>query len=273
MAVAGEVQQAVGAHVGETLITLGIDLRPHILQGTVLVLEVNAPNIGAALSARHVAGEIEPLPVRADSRVAVVAQGVGGDFKLLRCTPLGLTAATGVNLDHRWPVLPHGTCQIHGRAVGGESGGSLVVLGIQSAVHHLGSRPLSFLVLFREVNVAFLSASNLAMQLTRRFLVGRSKIDVLLVLIQIHRAIVGASRIEHLVLLDDIARTFLFPFRGQFTTFDTHLGLPTVRSNVQILVVALDGGGILPLALLSLSQPQHQGSVLILVADGVLERC
>ena len=193
MTVAREVKQAVGAHIGETLVALGIDLRTQVLQGTVLVFEVDAPDVGATLPARHVAGKVEPVAVRADKGVTIVAQGVGRNLKLLRSVPFGLAARAGVDFHIGGPVLAHGASKIHRRAVGRERGSTLVMLGIQAAFHHLGACPGALLVLLREVDVTLFGTRNLAAQLTRRFLIGRCEVEVLHVLVQIHGAVVGTA--------------------------------------------------------------------------------
>ena len=166
MSVTGEIQQAVGTHIGETLVALGIDLWAHILEGTVLVLEVDAPDVGAALASGHIAGEVEPLAIGADGGVGIVAERVGGNLKLLRRAPLGLAAGTGIDLDCCGPVLPHCTRQVHHRAVRRECCSALVMLGVQATVHDFGTGPNSLLVLLGEIDITFLGAGDLAAQFT-----------------------------------------------------------------------------------------------------------
>ncbi len=273
MAVGGKVEDAVGAHVGEALVAGGVDLVAQVLEGAALVLDVDAPQVEAALAARHVAGEVEPHAVGTHAGVAVARQGVGRDFEGCGGAPLGLAALRGVDAHACGGVgLANGLGQVHGRAVGGERGDALVKLGVELALGRLGTLPLALVVFLGEENVAVLGAGDLALDRAGGFLVARGEVELVGVHIEKHGAVVGTPRVEELGALHDVAAALLAPLGCHAARPQPLLGLPVARHQLEIGLVVFLGSGPQALHVLGLGQVEQRGAVGVLIAQGILKR-
>ena len=103
--------------------------------------------------------------------VVVGRESVGSNLKFCRTAPLGLAATSLVNLHASAGIgFAQRFGKIHGVAIGGESGYSLVKLGVQVSLNGLGTAPLALVIFFHKEHIGVLSASNLALHSTHRLL-------------------------------------------------------------------------------------------------------
>ena len=134
MAVAGEVEVAVGAEGGEQLVAGRVDGCAQVLGTARLVVgqQSCAPDVVAPQTAGHVAHEVEPLAVGRHSRVGVAGERVLGNAHLGGLAPGGIAAA-GSHDGGVARIVGIGLAlgEVHRPAVGGEGAGPLVEVGIQ----------------------------------------------------------------------------------------------------------------------------------------------
>ena len=273
MAVAREIEHTVGAAVGEALVAGGVDLATEVLQRAHALLDVDAPQVQAAVATGHIAREVEPIAVGAHRGVAVGRERVGGDVELVGGAPLSLGARRGVNFNRRGAIgFANDLGEIHGGAIGAEGGHTLVPLGIELAFGRFGARPLALLVLFGEEDVAALGAGDFALGGAGGFLGRRGKENLVAVGAEELRAEVGSARVEHLVEFHVVARALLLPSRSHVAGANALLRHIVVRHIAQIALIVLLRLFPLAVHVLSLSQIEIDGAVLILIAQCVLER-
>ena len=72
MAIAGKVENAIGAAIRESLIARRVDLFAKVFQCAAAVLQIDAPKVEFALPAGHIAGEIKVFAIRTHGGVAII---------------------------------------------------------------------------------------------------------------------------------------------------------------------------------------------------------
>ena len=272
MAVAGEVEKRVGAHIGELLVTPGVDVGSEVFERPFGVGYVDAPEVLATVSARHVGGEDEPFAVGRYCRMSNGRERVGGDFILHRLAPRLLGALRSVyfhsGVGHRGAAR-HG--EVHGGGVGREAAYSLLHLGVQFALGRFGALPFAALVLLGVEDVGFLGAGDFALGGAGGLFGGGGEVEHVGVLVEEHRGIVGAARVEEFGVLHHVARVVAVGgLHGIAATLHTLLGELVLRLPFQIGVVSLHGVAVLAFGLEGAPQQEVCRGVRVMVAYGVL---
>ena len=226
MAVAGEIEVAIGTERGEQLVAGGVDGCTDILHRTDAARgQFGTPDVVATQTAGHVADKVEPHAVGRHR-----GMGKGGERVLrhledgglaprgiaaLRGGYLGIARIGGVGLAHR---------QVHGPEVGREGTGPLVLLGVEFAVYRLGLGPFALVVLLREEDVGILGAGDAADLVALGLIAGAGEEELVAVVASQHGRILGTTRVEQFLLLHGVARIlgFLLPLRSHTGRLQSH---------------------------------------------------
>ena len=272
MAVAAEVKISVGTEGGEHLVAFRVDGSAHVFHAAQCAVgQRDAPDVQPSQSARHIADEIEPVSIGADSRVGIAREGILADGEQRRLAPRGIASLAGVYLGIARVVGVVGAAgQIHRFPVGAETDGSFVVLAVQFALHALHGHPFPLVVLLGEEDVGSFGSCDAADLVARSLGACAAQEELVGFLAQQDRAVVGSSAVQVGFLLHRVECGVLFPGRSQLTSFLSVDCQLVGGVDFQEGLVVLDGVLVVALPLLHLSQVEKGHIVGILVSDGVL---
>ena len=148
--------------------------------------------------------------------MGVARQRVAGYLYLVGLAPGRVAAAGGGYFG-----IP-GRCRVgrtqrkvHLAAVGSDGTGSLVVRGVQAALHGLWLGPLALVILYRYEYIAVLGTRNAAQLVARSLVARRGEIQPVVVGACQHRAVVCPARVEHVHALNLVPRARLL-YRRRF---------------------------------------------------------
>ena len=216
MSVAGEVEVAVGAEDGEHLVARCVDGESDVLHAAHAVVgERDAPDVEAALSAGHVAGEVEPTSVGRDGGMGEAGECVLADLQELGLAPGGVAAGAGVNLCVAGIVGVEGADgEVHRLSVGREAAGAFLVLAVEVTLGGFGLFPLAFVVLAGEEDVGALGARDAAYLVAFSVVAGGGEVEHVAVVAQECGREVAAPTGEDGLLLDAVERELFLPLRS-----------------------------------------------------------
>lgn len=211
MAVAREVEVAVGAEGGKHLVAGGIDGLAQVFHAAQSDrCDAHAPDVHAPLATWHVGDEVQPLAVGRYGGVGIARQRVAGELQLGGLAPCGVAAVGGdyLCISGRRGI-GHTLGEIHLTAVGADAARSLVVGGVDAAAHGFGLGPLALVVLDRDEDVGILGARDTTQLVALGLVARRGEVEVVQGVACQHRAVVGPSRVEDIHPLDLVARARL----------------------------------------------------------------
>ena len=148
VSVAGEVEISVGTEDGEHLVARGVDGVAYVFHASESVLsEGDAPNVEAALSAWHIAGEVEPSAVGRYGWVSIAGECVFADLQELWFAPRSIAACAGIDFGIAWIVGIVGAArEVHRLAVGREAADAFFVFAVELAFSRFGLIPLPLVI-------------------------------------------------------------------------------------------------------------------------------
>ena len=272
--VAGEIEFAVGAEGGETLVARRVNGRSEIFNraNAVAARDAGAPKVEAAHTARHVGGEIEPAAVGRRGRVGVRGERVGSDFQSLGLAPRRVGAVGRPYFCHTG-ILRIGAAygEIHRFAVGRKGASPFVEISVH-ALHLLRRFPLTLFVERGKEDVAVFRARDAAYLVARHLLARGGEIDLLGLLSHKGRGVVRARAVEERHGFHGIGRAALLHLWRDAAGLQSEQGSAVAGKFFQIIRERLFCPLVIVLHQQHLTEAQAGNRVGVTIAHGVAVR-